>query len=122
MISKTFNGVELATKILGITVFLLLWFTGGIYFIPTIYKKLRKLMSDETLIVVSLGLCLFMVVVTLKANISEALGAFVMGSILSGTVQRDRIVNLIRPIKDFFGAIFFVSVGMLVDPAILTLL
>ncbi|MBQ6311151.1 MAG: cation:proton antiporter [Bacteroidales bacterium] len=119
VISKTFNGVELATKILGITVFLLLWFTGGIYFIPTIYKKLRKLMSEETLIVVSLGLCLFMVVVTLKANISEALGAFVMGSILSGTVQRDRIVSLIRPIKDFFGAIFFVSVGMLVDPAVL---
>ncbi len=119
VISKAFSGVQLATKILTITVFLLLWFTGGIYFIPTIYKKLRKLMSDETLIVVSLGLCLFMVVVTLKANISEALGAFVMGSILSGTVQRDKIVNLIRPIKDFFGAIFFVSVGMLVDPSVL---
>ena len=119
VISKTFSGVQLATKILTITVFLLLWFTGGIYFIPTIYRKLRKLMSDETLIVVSLGLCLCMVVITLKANISEALGAFVMGSILSGTVQRDRIVSLIRPIKDFFGAIFFVSVGMLVDPAVL---
>jgi len=119
VISKTFNGMELVTKILSITVFLLLWFTGGIYFIPTIYKKLRKLMSDEILIVVSLGLCILMVVITLNANISEALGAFVMGSILSGTIQRDKIVALTRPIKDFFGAIFFVSVGMLVDPAIL---
>lgn len=119
VISKTFNGMQLATKIFSITVFLLLWFTGGIYFIPTIYKKLRKLMSDETLIVVSLGLCLLMVVITLKANISEALGAFVMGSILSGTVQRDKILSLTRPIKDFFGAIFFVSVGMLVDPSVL---
>ena len=119
VISKTFSGVQLVTKILTITVFLLLWFTGGIYFIPTIYRKLRKLMSDETLIVVSLGLCLFMVVITLKANISEALGAFVMGSILSGTIQRDKIIALTRPIKDFFGAIFFVSVGMLVDPSVL---
>ncbi len=119
VISKAFNGVQLATKIITISVFLLLWFTGGIYFIPTIYRKLRKLMSDETLVVVSLGLCLLMVVITLKANISEALGAFVMGSVLSGTLQRDKIVTLIRPIKDFFGAIFFVSVGMLVNPAVL---
>ncbi len=119
VISKTFDGAQLMTKILTITIFLLLWFTGGIYFIPTIYRKLRKLMTDETLIVVSLGLCLLMVVITLEANISEALGAFVMGSILSGTIQRDKILVLTRPIKDFFGAIFFVSVGMLVDPSVL---
>lgn len=119
VISKTFNGLELGRKILSIAVFLLLWFTGGIYFIPTLFKKLKKFLSDETLIVVALGLCLLMVVVTLNANISEALGAFVMGSILSGTSQRDKILRLIKPIRDFFGAIFFVSVGMLVDPAML---
>ncbi len=119
VISKTFNGMELANKIFSITVFLLLWFTGGIYFVPTIYRKLRKMMSDETILITSLGLCLLMVVITLNANISEALGAFVMGSILSGTPQRDKILALTKPIKDFFGAIFFVSVGMLVDPAVL---
>ncbi|MCI1721166.1 MAG: cation:proton antiporter [Bacteroidales bacterium] len=119
VVGKTFNGSELINKAFFIGLFLVLWFTFGIYFIPTVYRKLRKLLSDETLIVVSLGLCLLMVVITVNANISEALGAFVMGSILSGTMQRDKIIQLTKPIKDFFGAIFFVSVGMLVDPSVL---
>lgn len=119
VVGKTFNGSELFNKAFFIGLFLVLWFTFGIYFIPTVYRKLRKLMTDETLIVVSLGLCLLMVVITVNANISEALGAFVMGSILSGTIQRDKIIQLTKPIKDFFGAIFFVSVGMLVDPSVL---
>lgn len=119
VVGKTFNGTELLNKAFFIGLFLVLWFTFGIYFIPTIYRKLKKLLTDETLIVVSLGLCLLMVVITVNANISEALGAFVMGSILSGTIQRDKIIQLTKPIKDFFGAIFFVSVGMLVDPSVL---
>ncbi len=119
VISKTFNGAELLSKIFYIAIFLLLWFTGGIYLIPSLFRKLKKYLTSETLIVISLGLCFLMVVVTVKAEISEALGAFVMGSILSGTIQRDKIVTLTKPIKDFFGAIFFVSVGMLVDPTIL---
>ena len=119
VISKTFNGTELLSKLLSITVFLLLWFTGGVYLIPTIFRKLKKYLTDEMLIIISLGLCFTMVVVTVRASISEALGAFVMGSILSGTIQRDKILQLTKPIKDFFGAIFFVSVGMLVDPSVL---
>ena len=117
VLSKSFNGVDLADKVANLALFLLLWFTGGIFFIPTVFKKIRKHLTDETLIVVSLGLCLMMVVITVNAGISEALGAFVMGSIISGTIQSDRIVKLTKPIKDFFGAIFFVSVGMLVDPS-----
>ncbi|MBQ2913366.1 MAG: cation:proton antiporter [Bacteroidales bacterium] len=117
VLSKSFNGVELADKVANLALFLLLWFTGGVFFIPTIFKKLKQFLSDETLIVVSLGLCLMMVVITVNAGISEALGAFVMGSILSGTIQSDKIVKVTKPIKDFFGAIFFVSVGMLVDPS-----
>lgn len=117
VLSKSFNGVELADKIANLALFLLLWFTGGVFFIPTIFKKVKHSLSDETIIVVSLGLCLMMVVVTVNAGISEALGAFVMGSILSGTIQSEKIVKLTKPIKDFFGAIFFVSVGMLVDPS-----
>ena len=117
VLSKSFNGVELADKVANLALFLLLWFTGGIFFIPTIFRKIKEHLSDETIIVVSLGLCLMMVVVTVNAGISEALGAFVMGSILSGTIQSEKIVKLTKPIKDFFGAIFFVSVGMLVDPS-----
>ena len=117
VLSKSFNGVELADKVANLALFLLLWFTGGIFFIPTIFKRIKQFLSDETVIVVSLGLCFMMVVITINAGISEALGAFVMGSILSGTIQSERIIKLVKPVKDFFGAIFFVSVGMLVDPA-----
>jgi monovalent cation:H+ antiporter-2, CPA2 family len=115
-VGKNFDGGELLSKILWLSFFLLFWFTVGIFFIPTMFRKLKRFLTDETLIIVSLGLCLMMVAITLKAGISEALGAFVMGSILSGTVQSEKIIKLTRPIKDFFGAIFFVSVGMLVDP------
>jgi Kef-type K+ transport systems, membrane components len=118
VIGKSFNGLELADKIANLSLFLLLWFTGGVFLIPTVFKKLKAYLTEETLIVVSLGLCLMMVVITVNAGISEALGAFVMGSILSGTIQSEKILNLTKPIKDFFGAIFFVSVGMLVNPAI----
>ena len=117
VLSKSFDGVELADKVANLALFLLLWFTGGIFFIPSIFRKFRQFLSDETITVVSLGLCFMMVVITINAGISEALGAFVMGSILSGTIQSDKIVKLTKPIKDFFGAIFFVSVGMLVDPS-----
>ncbi len=117
VLSKSFDGVELADKVANLALFLLLWFTGGIFFIPSIFRKLKQFLSDETITVVSLGLCFMMVVITINAGISEALGAFVMGSILSGTIQSEKIIKLTKPIKDFFGAIFFVSVGMLVDPA-----
>ena len=116
-LSKGFDGIELADNITHLALFLLLWFTGGIYFIPSIFRKIRTYLTGETLIVVSLGLCFMMVVITIKAGISEALGAFVMGSILSGTMHSEKIVKLTKPIKDFFGAIFFVSVGMMVDPS-----
>lgn len=118
-IGSGFNGEALLEKMLSLSLFLLLWFTGGVFLIPSVFNKLKKLLSNETLIVVSLGLCLMMVAATLKAGISEALGAFVMGSILSGTIQQQMIIKLTRPIKDFFGAIFFVSVGMLVNPGII---
>lgn len=117
-ISKNFDGGQLADKVINLSLFLLLWFTGGVFLIPSVFKKLKRMLTNETLIVVSLGLCLLMVAATIKAGISEALGAFVMGSILSGTVQSEKIIKLTKPIKDFFGAIFFVSVGMLVDPVV----
>ena len=91
----------------------------GIYLIPTFLKKIRKFLNQETLLVISLGLCLIMVVLATYAGFSSALGAFIMGSILAGTVQAESIEKVIAPVKDLFGAVFFVSVGMLVEPAML---
>ncbi len=115
-ISSDISGTEMFYKILYLFLFLLLWFTGGIYIIPSIFRKIKFRVSDETLTVISLGLCLGMVAITEYSGFSSALGAFMMGSILSGTIYTDRIIKLVQPVKDFFGAIFFVTVGMLVNP------
>lgn len=102
-----------------IVFFLVLWFVVGIFAIPHLLRKSRPLMSSEMLLVVSLGLCCLMAVVSEKAGFSEAFGAFVMGSILAETVEAEKIAKVIEPVKNLFGAIFFVSVGMLVDPKVL---
>ena len=96
-----------------------LWFVVGIYLIPTFLKRIRRFLNAETLLVVSLALCLGMVVVATYAGFSPALGAFIMGSILAGTTEAESIEKITAPVKDLFGAIFFVSVGMLVEPAVL---
>lgn len=112
-------GLKIIESILKLGFFLSLWFIMGILLIPTFLKKARKFMNDETLLIVSLGLCLSMVVLAEKSGFSSALGAFVMGSILAETIDAEKIEQLIKPVKDLFGAIFFVSVGMLVDPVII---
>ena len=99
--------------------FLILWFLVGIYMIPTILKKAHKYLNDEILLLVSLGLCFVMVSLASVAGFSEALGAFVMGSILAETLESEHIMHLTKGIKDLFGAIFFVSVGMMVDPHVI---
>ncbi len=99
--------------------FLLLWFLVGIYFVPVLLRKVRSLLSDETMLVVSIGLCLMMVMLATKAGFSPALGAFVMGSILAETREGKRIEHLMLPVRDLFAAVFFVSVGMLIDPVVL---
>ena len=99
--------------------FLTLWFVVGIFAIPLFLRSTRNLMTSETLLIVSLGLCCFMAVVSTKAGFSSAFGAFVMGSILAETIEAEKIIKLVEPVKNLFGAIFFVSVGMLVDPKIL---
>jgi len=119
-VSKNFDGGEMIVTISRLVFFLALWFIFGIFLIPTFLKKARKLMSDETLLIVSIGLCLGMVVVAVKAGFSAALGAFIMGSILAETNDVKRIEKLVEPLKNLFGAIFFVSVGMMVQPQILT--
>ena len=118
-VSKTFDGVELLYSMLKLGFFLLVWFIGGIFLVPTILRWARKFMSEETLTVFSVGLCFMMVVLANLAGFSSALGAFIMGSILAETLEAEMIHKLTTPIKNLFGAIFFVSVGMLVDPQIL---
>jgi CPA2 family monovalent cation:H+ antiporter-2 len=118
-VSQQFAGVEMLTSILKLCFFLVLWFIGGIFLIPTLLKNTRKLMNDETMLIVSIALCLIMVLLAVKVGFSPALGAFIMGSILAETTQAERIEHLTKSVKDLFAAIFFVSVGMLIDPSIL---
>ena len=118
-VSSSFEGGELLFSIGKLVFFLVLWFVVGIYLIPLLLKKARKLMNAETLLVVSLGLCFGMVVIAAKTGFSAAFGAFIMGSILAETVEAEHIEHLVKPVKDLFGAIFFVSVGMMVDPALI---
>lgn len=118
-VKNNFEGFEMLQSIGKLLFFLVLWITVGIYLIPTFFKHTRKIMNDETLTILSIGLCLGMVVIAAETGFSAALGAFVMGSILAETIEAEKIESLIRPIKDLFGAIFFVSVGMMVDPVMI---
>lgn len=118
-VSKDFVGEELLVSVLKVAFFLILWFLIGIFILPAFLKKAKKLMNNETLLIVSLGLCLGMVVLATYTGFSAALGAFIMGSILAETIEAEHIEHIIQPVKDLFGAIFFVSVGMLVNPAVL---
>lgn len=110
------TGADLLKPILKIGFFLILWFVVGIFLLPSVLRHTRKLMTSETLLIVSIGLCCLMAVLSEKVGFSEAFGAFVMGSILAETVEADKIERVVDPVKNLFGAIFFVSVGMLVDP------
>ena len=118
-VSKTFDGMQLLYSMLKLFFFLVVWFLGGIFLVPTVLRWARRFMSEETLTVFSVGLCFLMVVLANLAGFSSALGAFIMGSILAETLEAEMIHKLTTPIKNLFGAIFFVSVGMMVDPKIL---
>lgn len=118
-VSKQVEGMELLDSVVKLGVFLLFSFVVGIYLIPSFLKKARSFMNDETLLITSIGLCLGMVMIATKAGFSAALGAFIMGSILAETIEAENIEHLVKPVKNLFGAIFFVSVGMLIDPLLL---
>lgn len=118
-VGQKVEGITMAWSILKLLFFLLLWFSAGIYLIPTFIKKTKRFLSGETLLLISLGLCLGMVVLADYVGFSAALGAFIMGSILAETVEVKAIEKVTQPIRDLFGAVFFVSVGLLVDPNIL---
>lgn len=115
-VSENFSGGELIQSILKLVFFLVLWFLSGIFIIPTVLKKAKHLLTDEMLLIIAIALCLLMVILAANVGFSPALGAFIMGSIIAETTQAEHIEHLVKPVKDLFGAVFFVSVGMLIDP------
>ena len=118
-VSKEFEGTQMLTSILQLGFFLVLWFVVGIYLIPLFLRKAKPLLNDETMLITALALCFGMVVFASAVGFSAAFGAFVMGSILAETVEAQKIEHLVAPVKNLFGAIFFVSVGMMVDVALI---
>lgn len=113
------KGMELLLSIGKLVFFLIIWFVVGVYLIPTFLNRMRNQLNDETLLVVAMGLCFTMAIFSVICGFSLELGAFVMGSILAGTVMAERMERVIGPVKNLFGSVFFISVGMMVDPHVL---
>ena len=115
-VSQQFEGVELAKTVAKLLFFLALWFIMGIFLLPTLLKHAKAQLDEETLLILSIGLCLGMVLLATQVGFSAELGAFIMGSIMAETTSAEKVEHLTKPVKNLFGAIFFVSVGMLIDP------
>ena len=118
-VKNEFEGQELIWQLGKLITYIIMWFVLGITIIPTFLKKFKKYLNNETLTIFSIGLCLGMVLLAVQAGFSSALGAFIMGSVLAETIEAERIEHLVQPVKNIFGAIFFVSVGMMINPALL---
>ncbi|MBX3239713.1 MAG: cation:proton antiporter [Chitinophagaceae bacterium] len=115
-VSQQFDGTEMLASLLKLLFFLTVWFIAGIFLLPTFLRRAKKLLDEETLLILSIGLCLGMVVLATQIGFSAELGAFVMGSILAETTSAEKIEHLFKPVKDLFGSVFFVSVGMMINP------
>ena len=118
-VKNKFEGQEMLFQIGKLITYLFVWFITGIYILPSFFKHFRSYLNDETLTILSIGLCLGMVLLAVESGFSSALGAFVMGSILAETIEAEKIEHLITPVKNIFGSIFFVSVGMMINPELL---
>lgn len=117
--TRRFEGMALMESLFGLSSVLLIWFLVGIYILPILLKRYKRYMNRETLMIVSLALCFLLVLISTHAGYSPAFGAFMMGSILAETVEAEQIEKAVEPVRDLFGAIFFVSVGMMVNPEVL---
>lgn len=115
-VTQQFEGTEILLTVLKLIFFMVLWFVTGIFLLPTFLRKTKKLMDEETLLIFALGLCLGMVVLATQVGFSAELGAFVMGSLIAETTFAEKVEHLVKPVKDLFGTVFFMSVGMMIDP------
>lgn len=113
------EGSELIYSLAKLAFFLIIWFVVGVYVLPSVLENARAYLNSETLLVVSMGLCFSMAALSVMCGFSLELGAFVMGSILAGTVFAERMEKVVAPVKDLFGAVFFISVGMMVQPELI---
>ena len=118
-INKRVESDQMIEAILKLSFYLIIWFTVGIFVIPSVFKRFKRFITDELMLVIAMGLCFGMALLAVWAGFSLALGAFVIGSILAGTIEAERIERIITPVKDLFGAVFFISVGMMVDPVLI---
>jgi CPA2 family monovalent cation:H+ antiporter-2 len=118
-LNKTVESEQMLMSILKLAFFLIIWFTVGVFVIPSFFNRFRRFINDEMLLVISMGMCFLMAKYSAYSGFSMALGAFVMGSILAGTCEAEHIEKVTRPVKDLFGAVFFISVGMMVNPEII---
>src|SRR5690606_2321037 len=115
-VTQQVEGAEIIFTISKLLFFLAIWFLAGIYLLPTFLKKAKSLLDEETILILSLGLCLGMVVLATQVGFSAELGAFIMGSIMAETTAAEKVEHITKPVKDLFGAVFFVSVGMMIEP------
>ncbi len=115
-VTQQFEGMEIVFTLTKLLFFLVVWFLAGIFILPTLLKRGKSLLDEETLLILSIGLCLAMVVLATMVGFSAELGAFIMGSIIAETTSAEKVEHLTKPVKDLFGAVFFVSVGMMIDP------
>ncbi|MCH5234439.1 MAG: cation:proton antiporter [Muribaculaceae bacterium] len=113
------EGKDLLFSIGKLMFFLIIWFLVGVYVLPSFLAKVRNFLNDETMLVVAMGLCFSMAIFSVICGFSLELGAFVMGSILAGTMVAEKMEKVVKPVKDLFGAVFFISVGMMVNPSVL---
>ena len=119
-LNNSVEGGEMLYSIGKLVFFLVICFTVGVYVLPTFFARYRRLINDEMLLIISVGLCMLMAVFSVFSGFSMALGAFIMGSILAGTNEAEHIEKVMKPVKDLFGAVFFISVGMMVNPSIIS--
>lgn len=115
-VTNQFEGMQIVLTVVKLVFFLILWFVLGIFLLPTLFQKIRNLIDDEILLILSIGLCLGMVLLATSVGFSAELGAFIMGSIIAETTKAEKVEHVFKSVKDLFGAVFFISVGMMIDP------
>ena len=111
------NIAEIAKSLGGLGLFFVAVFFFGLVLIPRFLTSIAKRSDDEALLLTLLGFCFFVTYIAYRLDYSFALGAFLIGVVGSGAVVRARLASLVEPLRNMFAAVFFVSIGLLVNPS-----